>query len=58
MTGRELRDARKLLGWTQHTLGQTLGITGKHIGDMERGNASIEKRTVLSVRYLLLVRPR
>lgn len=53
MTSQELRHARRKLGLTQQQLADKLGLTRVFIGMMERGERAIEKRTALSVLYLL-----
>lgn len=52
-TPEALRDARQQLGLSQQALGDQLGICRQHVSDMERGRQLIERRTWLSVLYLL-----
>jgi len=55
MTGKDLLEARKLLGLSQSKLGEALGFTSRiQIGKYERGEAPIPKTTELSIRYLLI----
>lgn len=44
-----LNHHRKAHGFTQSEMGCHLGLSAKHIGMMERGQASIERRTALAV---------
>ena len=53
MTGEELKEARRLFGFSQEKLGDKLHMTRVMIGLMERGEKPIEKRTELSVWCLL-----
>ncbi|PTQ12975.1 hypothetical protein CLG96_02190 [Sphingomonas oleivorans] len=52
MQADELKALRKALGLTQAELGEALGMTSKYVGMMERGEAAIEIRTALAMRYL------
>jgi DNA-binding XRE family transcriptional regulator len=54
-TPEALRDARQQLGLSQQALGDRLGLCRQHVNDMERGRQAIERRTWLSVLYLLTV---
>ena len=54
MTGRELEQARRKLGLTQQQLGDELNLSRVMIGLMERGDKTVERRTDLSMRYLLI----
>jgi len=54
MTNKELKEARRKLGLTQSALGEAIGLTRKSIGEMERGQAPIELRTSLAIKYLLI----
>ncbi|MAC58042.1 MAG: hypothetical protein CMH85_07160 [Novosphingobium sp.] len=52
MNPAELRSLRKRAGMTQERLAEELGLTRVYVGLMERGLATIERRTELAVRYL------
>lgn len=52
MQGDELRDIRKGLGITLAAMGTALGMSETMIGQMERGQRPIERRTALAARYL------
>lgn len=55
MTGKQLKEARKLLKFSQKQLGAALGFTTRiQIGKYERGDVNIPKTTELSIRYLLI----
>lgn len=54
MTASELKKARVALGLSQAQLAEELGLSRYFVGLMERGDRRIEKRTDLSVRFLLL----
>jgi DNA-binding XRE family transcriptional regulator len=56
MTGKAMRRARKTLGFSQHTLGDALGLHWNTIARMERGELDIMKQTELALKYLLLVK--
>ncbi|MFZ2996813.1 helix-turn-helix transcriptional regulator [Sphingobium sp.] len=49
----EMRDIRKAAGLTQEQLADAIGVSRVLIGQMERGNAPIEKRTELAIRYVV-----
>ena len=48
----EVKAVRKGLGLSQQALGDALGLSRVTVGQMERGRAPIERRTVLSLLYL------
>lgn len=52
MQAEELRELRKSVGWTQDHLAEAIGVSRVLIGQMERGQAPIERRTELAVRYV------
>ncbi len=52
MQGEEMRAIRKALGWTLEAMADALGMSETYVGQMERGQKPIEKRTALAVRYL------
>lgn len=54
MQGADLKAIRKALAMSQADFGAALGLTSKFVGMMERGEALIERRTELAVRYLAL----
>lgn len=54
MTFRELHQARRTLGLTQQQLGDALHMTRVMVGLMERGEKTVERRTELAIRYLLI----
>ena len=54
MTGTEMGQARRKLGLTQQQLGDELHLSRVMIGLMERGDKPVERRTELSMRYLLI----
>jgi DNA-binding XRE family transcriptional regulator len=49
----ELKVLRKVAGWTQDELAEAIGVSRVLIGQMERGQAPIERRTELAVRYVV-----
>jgi len=51
--GHELRAQRKGAGLTQGELAAAVGLTLGFIGEMERGEKAIERRTELAIRYVL-----
>lgn len=53
MDAAELRALRTGKGMSQSELADALGITRETVGQMERGNATIEKRTALAVRFIM-----
>jgi len=59
MDGKELKEARRKLGFSQQELADALGMSKTMIGYMERGydakrkSVGIERRTELAVMYLL-----
>lgn len=55
MQGDELRAIRKGLGWTLAQMAQQLGMSETYVGQMERGQKAIERRTELAARYLELM---
>jgi len=50
----ELKALRRRIGMTQAHLAEALGLSIKWVGLMERGDAAIELRTELAVRYLVV----
>jgi DNA-binding XRE family transcriptional regulator len=52
MQPEELRTLRRQIGASQAELGDAIGLSRVTIGLMERGDAPIEKRTELAVRYV------
>lgn len=55
MNSDKLKEARKLLGFSQGELGKALGFTSRiQIGKYERGEVDIPKTTELSIRYILI----
>lgn len=52
MQGDEMKALRKAAGLTQEQLADAIGLSRVTIGLMERGQAPIERRTALAVRYL------
>lgn len=54
MRGEELRSLRKGLGWTLAKLAEQLGMSETYVGQMERDQKPIERRTELAARYLAL----
>ena len=55
MTGKNMKLARKRLRMTQTALAEKLDISREAVGLMERGLSAVQKRTELSLRYLMLV---
>lgn len=55
MTGKNMKLARRRLCMTQTALAKKLDISRETIGLMERGICAVQKRTELSLRYLMLV---
>ncbi|HWW64660.1 MAG TPA: hypothetical protein VNZ43_07870 [Sphingomonadaceae bacterium] len=53
MQGDELEARRKGVAMSQAGLADAIGMTREMIGLLERGAATIEKRTELAVRYLI-----
>jgi XRE family transcriptional regulator, regulator of sulfur utilization len=39
--GRRLRERRRRRGWSQEVLGAKAGLSGKFIGELERGEKSV-----------------
>ncbi len=52
MQGSDITTIRRSLGWTKGRLADELGMSGKFVGMMERGEAPIETRTALAIRQL------
>ena len=48
----EMKALRKSIGWKQDELAEAIGMSRVQIGLMERGVATIERRTELAVRYV------
>jgi transcriptional regulator with XRE-family HTH domain len=55
MQGEEMRTLRKAMGWTLAKLAEELGMSETFVGQMERGQKPIERRTELAMRYLALI---
>lgn len=55
MQGNELKEIRKTLKLTQSEFGSLLDLTGGYIGEQERGEKIIDKRTALAALYLQLM---
>lgn len=55
MQPEELHGIRKALGWTLKRMADEIGMSETYVGQMERGQKPIEKRTGLAVRYLAIV---
>ena len=53
MTGQEMRAIRADLGWTLSQLAHALDMSETYVGQMERGQRPIERRTNLAVRYIV-----
>jgi len=49
----EMKALRKSVGWTQQMLADAIRMSRKQIVEMEGGNAPIEKRTELAIRYVV-----
>lgn len=47
-----MKALRKAMGLSQQELADAMGVSRVLIGQMERAKAPIERRTVLSIRYL------
>jgi transcriptional regulator with XRE-family HTH domain len=56
MTREQFRTIRKDLRMTQVELAEFLGVSSRFISMLEAGHSPIERRTELSMRYLLLIR--
>jgi transcriptional regulator with XRE-family HTH domain len=54
MQGSELKAIREALGWSQRKFAAAIGMTQSYIGQMERDEKPIERRTELAARYLVL----
>ena len=52
MTGKELREIRKSLGYTQAELAKLIGLSRDYIGLLERGDGEIVNRTVMAIKAL------
>ena len=52
LTAEELRDFRRVLGWSQQKLADELDVARNTVVRMENGQMAIERRTALAVRYL------
>lgn len=52
LTAEELRDFRRVLGWSQQKLADELAVARNTVNRMEQGHMAIERRTALAVRYL------
>lgn len=53
--GQRLRALRKQQGWSQKTLGKQAGLSGKFIGEVERGEKSISVDSLWGVSRALRV---
>ncbi|MEH3107136.1 MAG: helix-turn-helix transcriptional regulator [Sphingomonas fennica] len=51
MQGSDLRAIRKAAGLTQGQLADAVGLTLGFIGEMERGEKPVERRTALAVTF-------
>lgn len=56
MQGDELKALRQGLGLSQADFADAIGLSRVLIGQMERGQAPIEKRTAMAARYLMLTK--
>lgn len=52
MQGSEMKALRKGVQMTQAEFAQALGISGPYVGELERGEKEIDKRTALAARYV------
>lgn len=52
LTAEELRDFRRVLGWSQQRMADELAVARNTVNRMEQGHMAIERRTALAVRYL------
>ncbi|MGY3943750.1 helix-turn-helix transcriptional regulator [Aeromonas tecta] len=52
LSAEELRDFRRVLGWSQQRMADELDVARNTVNRMEQGHMAIERRTALSVRYL------
>lgn len=52
LTAEELKDFRRVLGWSQQQMADELAVARNTINRMEKGRMAIETRTALAVRYL------
>lgn len=52
MTGEQLQALRKAAKMSQAELAEAIGMARETIGQMERGQAPIERRTALAVRHV------
>lgn len=52
MQGSDLKAIRKALGWTAEQMADALGMSRVYVGQMERGQKPIERRTALAALYL------
>lgn len=52
MQGEQLKAIRKGLGWTLAKMAEELGMSETYVGQMERGQKPIERRTELAALYL------
>lgn len=52
MQGDQLKLIRTTLGLNQQELADAIGMSRKAVGEMERGDAQIEKRTAMAVQHL------
>jgi transcriptional regulator with XRE-family HTH domain len=55
MTGQELREIRRELGWTQARLADHLGFSTNYLAQLDRGGRRISERTAREVEILHLV---
>lgn len=52
LTAEQLRDFRRVLGWSQQRMADELDVARNTVNRMEQGHMAIERRTALAVRYL------
>jgi transcriptional regulator with XRE-family HTH domain len=55
MEGRELREIRQELGWTQARFAAYLGYSTNYYARMERGEGPLRERTARDARLLITV---
>lgn len=47
MAGNEIREARERIGWTQEQLGTQVGVSGRTVGNWERGTSVPRNRLAM-----------
>jgi len=57
MNHKEFAAIRASLGLTQFELADVLGVTGRYVGNLERGVSPIKPTVEMAMRYLLIARP-